>query len=87
MERTLGMRLEHRPASVGSFAVNLRSFETLRDFITSATLTTVVDLPFALLFFAVIAWIAWPLLIPVALGVIAILTFENYRKLKSEGRI
>ena len=26
MERTLGMRLEYRPASVGSFAVNLRSF-------------------------------------------------------------
>ena len=45
MEHTLGMRLEHRPASVGSFAVNLRSFETLRDFITSATITTVVDLP------------------------------------------
>ena len=82
MERTLGMRLEHRPASVGSFAVNLRSFETLRDFITSATLTTVVDLPFALLFFAVIAWIAWPLLIPVALGVVAILTFALYRRPK-----
>ena len=82
MERTLGMRLEHRPASVGSFAVNLRSFETLRDFITSATMTTVVDLPFALLFFAVIAWIGWPLLIPVLLGVAAILLFALYRRPK-----
>ncbi len=82
MEQTLGMRLEHRPASVGSFAVNLRSFETLRDFITSATMTTVVDLPFAILFFAVITWIGWPLLLPVLLGVLAILTFALYRRPK-----
>ena len=39
LEKTLGMRLEHKPASVGSFAANLRSFEFLRDFTTSATLT------------------------------------------------
>ena len=75
MERTLGMRLEHRPASVGSFAVNLRSFETLRDFITSTTITTVIDLPFSILFLAVIAWIGWPLLIPVLLGILAILAY------------
>jgi ATP-binding cassette subfamily C protein LapB len=75
MERTLGMRLEHRPASVGSFAVNLRSFETLRDFITSTTITTVIDLPFSILFLAVIAWIGWPLLVPVLLGILAILAY------------
>ena len=82
MERTLGMRLEHRPASVGSFAVNLRSFETLRDFITSATITTLVDLPFAVLFFGVIAWIAWPLLLPVVLGVTGVIGFALYRRPK-----
>jgi ATP-binding cassette subfamily C protein LapB len=76
MEQALGMRLEHKPASVGSFAVNLRSFETLRDFITSATITTVVDLPFAIIFFAVIAWIAWPLLVPLVLGVLAIVAWS-----------
>ena len=52
MEQALGMRMEHRPASVGSFAVNMRSFETLRDFIASATVTSIVDLPFAVLFSA-----------------------------------
>ena len=80
MEHTLGMRLEHRPASVGSFAVNLRSFETLRDFITSATITTVVDLPFAVLFFGVIAWIAWPILIPVLFCVLLLLAFAFYMR-------
>jgi ATP-binding cassette subfamily C protein LapB len=66
MERVLGMRLESRPPSVGSFASNLRSFESVRDFIASATITALIDLPFALIFLLVITWISWPLvLIPV----------------------
>ena len=36
MERVLGMRMEQRPASAGSFASNLRSFESVPDFIGSA---------------------------------------------------
>ena len=65
MERVLGVRMEARPAAVGSFASNLRSFESVRDFITSATVTTFIDLPFALLFLLVIGIIAWPLIFPV----------------------
>ena len=73
MERVLGIRLEHRPVSVGSYAVNLRSFETVRDFITSASVTTLIDLPFAIIFMAVIAWIAWPVLVPLAVGLLVVL--------------
>ena len=80
MEKALGMRLEHRPASVGSFAVNLRSFETLRDFITSASVTTVIDLPFAVIFFGVIAWIAPPMLLPVLVGVTALIAFALFMR-------
>ena len=66
MERVLGMRLEAKPASVGSFASNLRSFESVRDFIASATVTALIDFPFALIFLLVILWISWPLvLIPI----------------------
>ena len=68
MERVLGIRLEHRPVSVGSYAVNLRSFETLRDFITSASITTIIDVPFAVIFLGVIGWIAWPVLLPLCIG-------------------
>ena len=68
MERVLGIRLEHRPISVGSYAVNLRSFETVRDFITSASVTTIIDVPFAIIFLGVIAWIGWPVLIPLCIG-------------------
>lgn len=80
MEQALGMRLEHRPASVGSFAVNLRSFETLRDFIASATINSVIDLPFAILFFGVIAWIAWPVLIPVLCGISILVGFALFMR-------
>jgi ATP-binding cassette subfamily C protein LapB len=65
MERVLGMRLENRPQSVGSFASNLRGFEQVRDFIASSTVTALIDLPFALLFMVVIACISIWLLIPV----------------------
>ena len=68
MERVLGIRLEHRPISAGSFAANLRSFETVRDFITSATVTAFVDLPFAAIFLLVIGWIAAPMVLPVVVG-------------------
>lgn len=65
MEQILGMRLENKPVSVGSFASNVRAFETVRDFIATASVTTFVDLPFGLIFILVIGIIAWPLIIPV----------------------
>lgn len=74
MERILDLRMESRPISVGSFASNVRSFETIRDFIASASLTTLVDLPFILLFLAALAWISpWLVLPPVVAIVIALL--------------
>ncbi|MDR0777023.1 MAG: type I secretion system permease/ATPase, partial [Azonexus sp.] len=75
MERVLGIRLESKPQAVGSFASNLRSFETVRDFITSASVTALVDLPFALLFVLVIALIAWPLIIPVLLAMVFVVIY------------
>lgn len=73
MERVLGMRLEQRPESVGSFAANLRGFEQVRDFIASGTVTALIDLPFALLFVGVMAWISPWLAIPVVVAALLIL--------------
>jgi ATP-binding cassette, subfamily C, bacterial LapB len=75
MERVMGTRMENRPASAGSFAANLRAFESVRDFIGSATVVTFIDLPFALIFFGVIAWIAWPMLIPLTIGALLLLLY------------
>jgi ATP-binding cassette subfamily C protein LapB len=75
MERVLGIRMENRPVSAGSFAANLRSFETVRDFITSATVTALIDLPFAILFLVVMAWIDIPMFIPAAVGMVLVVTY------------
>ena len=53
-EQVMGIRLAGRPASAGAFASNLREFETLRDFFTSATVTALVDLPFIVLFLSIV---------------------------------
>ena len=75
MERVLGVRMESRPAAVGAFASNLRSFETVRDFITSATVTTFIDLPFALLFVVVIGLINWVMIIPVLIMLVVVVIY------------
>jgi len=75
MERVLGVRMEARPAAVGAFSSNLRSFESVRDFITSASVTAFIDLPFALLFVLVIAIIAWQLIIPVLLAIVFVVIY------------
>jgi len=77
MERVLGMRMENRPQSVGSFASNLRGFEQVRDFIASSTVTALIDLPFALLFVFVIAWISPWLILPV-LAVFTLVVVSGY---------
>ena len=76
MERVLGMRMEVRPASAGSLAATMKSFESVRDFISSATVTAFVDLPFALLFMLVIIWIAWPLVLPFVLGIAVLVIYS-----------
>jgi ATP-binding cassette, subfamily C, bacterial LapB len=75
-ERVLGMKLSDRPASVGAFASTLRAFESVRDFVASATVTAVIDLPFALLFLAVIAWIAPPLVLIPLVGMIILIVYS-----------
>jgi ATP-binding cassette subfamily C protein LapB len=72
MERVLGLRMADRPASVGSFAANLRAFESVRDFVASACITTLVDLPFVLVFVLALAWISPWFLVPVVVCIIAL---------------
>lgn len=56
--RLLGIRMDQFPASVGTLSAQLRSYETIRAFASSATLYVAVDAPFALLFLGVIWMLA-----------------------------
>jgi ATP-binding cassette subfamily C protein LapB len=49
-QQTLNIKMSAKPASAGAFANNLKEFEVLRDFFTSATVSTLVDLPFVFIF-------------------------------------
>ncbi len=72
--KLLGARLNPSPGATGAQANTLREFESLRDFFQSLTLTTLGDLPFALLFFAAIWLIAGPLvLVPLAAAPVTLL--------------
>lgn len=53
-DQVLNIRLSERPRSAGVFANMLRDFDSVRDFFTSATITTLVDLPFTIFFLFII---------------------------------
>lgn len=84
--RLLAMDLAEKPVSAGSYANNLRDFESVRDFMTSASLLTLVDLPFVLLFIAIMWVVAGPLaLVPlltiplvVGMGLVAQVPLARY---------
>jgi ATP-binding cassette, subfamily C, bacterial LapB len=71
--QTLQIRLEQRSASPGAYANNLKDFESVRDFVSSATMAALADLPFMFLFIAVIGMIAGPLMWVAILAVPTIL--------------
>jgi ATP-binding cassette, subfamily C, bacterial LapB len=74
-DKILTMRLDNRRQKSGAMASIVSEFDTLKDFFTSATLVTVVDLPFIFLFIWVLSLIAGPLaLVPMIAVPLVILT-------------
>jgi ATP-binding cassette subfamily C protein LapB len=73
-EHTLAIKMNKRPGSVGVLANQLRDFDSVREFFTSGSVVSAIDLAFALLFIAVLFMIAGPLgWIPLAVLPIMIL--------------
>lgn len=60
--RLMNVRLDKLPPNVGSLSAQIRSYETVRGFLSSTTLYLLVDIPFAVLFLLLIAIIGSPLL-------------------------
>ncbi|MDB6446980.1 MULTISPECIES: type I secretion system permease/ATPase [Pseudomonas] len=65
-ERITGMAMKARPVTIGGFAQSIHDFQGLREFLTAVTLTSLIDLPFALLMLVVIGLLGgWLVVIPV----------------------
>lgn len=72
--KALDIRMDARPRTVGTFAAQIRQFESVRGFMASSTLFILADAPFALLFIAVIAMIAGPVaLVPLGVALLAVI--------------
>nr|AOR51284.1 ABC transporter ATP-binding and permease component [uncultured bacterium pBF1] len=70
-EKVLDLRMSSHPKSVGSFASNLKDFDSIRSFLTNATLTALVDFPFAILFLLVIGIIGgWMVVVPLIMMIL-----------------
>lgn len=85
----LRVRNRARPASTGTFIAQLRELDQVRDLLTSTTVATVADLPFFLLFLAVLWFIGGSLaLVPLAALVLllapGLLAQRRLRRLATE---
>lgn len=74
-ERMMAIKMAARPSSVGAFANNLREFDNVRDFITSASVLTLIDLPFVAVFLIVIWLIGGPIAAVPALGIALVVAY------------
>jgi ATP-binding cassette, subfamily C, bacterial LapB len=62
-EKVMDLKMSIFPPSVGSFANNLKDFDTIRSFFANSTMAAFIDLPFAVIFLAVIYYIGGILVI------------------------
>lgn len=80
-ERALNIRLDSRPKTIGTFAAQLKHFESVRQFMTASSLFVLADAPFALLFVVFIASLApalaWIPLVGLGLALLAGLLFTR----------
>jgi ATP-binding cassette subfamily C protein LapB len=83
--QVLNLKMSEWPSSIGAFASQLREFESIRNFFTAATLATLVDLPFAVIFLLVIYYIGGPMIaVPlIIIGLLLLYSFILVKPLKA----
>ncbi|MEH6468477.1 MAG: type I secretion system permease/ATPase [Porticoccus sp.] len=67
-EKVLNLKMLVRPTSTGAFASRLHDFDMLRNFVTSSTMLTLIDLPFVILFLVFIFYLgSWLVVVPIVI--------------------
>jgi len=75
-EKVMDLKLSSRPKSVGSFANNLKDFDTIRNFLTTSSLAALIDLPFVIIFLFVINLLGGAIAIIPVIGLLIILIYS-----------
>lgn len=71
-EHILRLKIDQKPLSAAGFVENSKEFAALREFITAATLMSIIDLPFILLFLSGVAYMAGSLVYVPIIGIVLI---------------
>ncbi|MEN8303316.1 MAG: type I secretion system permease/ATPase [Campylobacterota bacterium] len=73
-EHVLNLKIASKPRSVGSFASNLKDFDSIRGFFTASSIATIIDLPFSIIFLFIVYIIGeWLVVIPLVSALIIII--------------
>ncbi len=79
--KAVRVRMDMRPPTIGTFAAQIRLYESVRNFMTSTTLFLIADIPFALMFIGVIALISGPIaIVPLLLFPLAVTVGFIFKK-------
>ena len=67
--QVIDMQYKAKKGSVGTLASTLKEYEQIREFFTSATLVSIIDMPFAIIFVLLIGFLGGYMVIPVLVGI------------------
>ena len=79
-ERVMDLRLSSLPNSIGSLANIMKEFESIRGFLTSTTMSLIIDLPFIIIFLGAIVYISGAMVIIPIITIILILLYSFFAK-------
>jgi ATP-binding cassette subfamily C protein LapB len=85
--KVIGIPLEKRAPSVGGMAKQISEFDNVREFFSSATITALVDLPFAFLFMFCIWLVAGDLVLFPLISSVLIIGYTLYKQPKLRAAI
>jgi ATP-binding cassette subfamily C protein LapB len=86
-DQLLNMKLASRPASSGAFASMLRDFDSVREFMNSASMTALVDLPFCFFFLFVIGMLGGPIAVLLTVLVMIVLGVGAYLQIPLKAQV
>ena len=82
-----GYKIQIKKGSVGALADTLKQFENIREFFASATLTSLIDVPFAFIFLLVIYMVGGWLIAPVIIAIVLNSCSDPIYSASNEGTI